>query len=194
MNGQWLGSRSIRTNWSTRKPPPPREATKGIKGNKPSYDDVYNQTSATNTTVYCGGFPANAISEDLMLKHFGQFGTIQDVRVFKDKGFAFVKFLTKHAATHAIESTHNSDICGHTVKCFWGKENGGDMTSNSQSHLPQSSSSSNLGGGGGGNGSNHQMQQQGGGASAGQQYPYSYPHVGYWYQSVNIYILIIFFF
>lgn len=24
MNGQWLGNRSIRTNWSTRKPPPPR--------------------------------------------------------------------------------------------------------------------------------------------------------------------------
>ncbi|KAJ9575127.1 hypothetical protein L9F63_007713, partial [Diploptera punctata] len=28
MNGQWLGSRSIRTNWATRKPPAPKnEAT-----------------------------------------------------------------------------------------------------------------------------------------------------------------------
>jgi len=27
----------------------------------------------------------------LMRDHFGQFGTIQDVRVFKDKGFAFIK-------------------------------------------------------------------------------------------------------
>lgn len=24
MNGQWLGSRSIRTNWATRKPPAPK--------------------------------------------------------------------------------------------------------------------------------------------------------------------------
>jgi len=27
----------------------------------------------------------------LMRDHFGQFGTLQDVRVFKDKGFAFIK-------------------------------------------------------------------------------------------------------
>lgn len=38
MNGQWLGSRSIRTNWSTRKPPPPR--TDKARPNKPNYDEV----------------------------------------------------------------------------------------------------------------------------------------------------------
>jgi len=27
----------------------------------------------------------------LMRDHFGQFGNLQDVRVFKDKGFAFIK-------------------------------------------------------------------------------------------------------
>jgi RNA recognition motif-containing protein len=44
--------------------------------------------------------------------------------VFKDKGYAFIKFTTKEAATHAIESTHNTEINGSIVKCFWGKENG----------------------------------------------------------------------
>lgn len=130
MNGQWLGSRSIRTNWSTRKPPAPREQVKpGAKINRPTYEEVYNQTSPTNTTVYCGGFPPNTISDELMHKHFSQFGSIQDVRVFKDKGYAFIKFTTKESATHAIEQTNNTEINGYPVKCFWGKENGGDTMS-----------------------------------------------------------------
>jgi RNA recognition motif. (a.k.a. RRM, RBD, or RNP domain) len=31
------------------------------------------------------------LAEELMREHFGQFGTVQDVRVFKDKGFAFIR-------------------------------------------------------------------------------------------------------
>lgn len=84
---------------------------------------MYNQSSPTNCTVYCGGF-TNGITDDLITKTFSPFGTIQDIRVFKDKGYAFIKFTTKEAATHAIESTHNTEINGSIVKCFWGKENG----------------------------------------------------------------------
>lgn len=41
MNGQWLGSRSIRTNWSTRKPPPPRsERPRHSNNSKPNYEEV----------------------------------------------------------------------------------------------------------------------------------------------------------
>lgn len=150
MNGQWIGSRAIRTNWSTRKLPPPRESSKsggqgggmgggggglggagnGIKSQRHTFEEVYNQSSPTNTTVYCGGFPPNVISDELMHKHFMQFGPIQDVRVFKDKGFAFIKFVTKEAAARAIEHTHNSEVHGNHVKCFWGKENGGDNSNN----------------------------------------------------------------
>ncbi|TMW50541.1 hypothetical protein DOY81_004402 [Sarcophaga bullata] len=134
MNGQWIGSRSIRTNWSTRKLAPPRESSKtntsvgggGVKNNmRQTFEEVYNQSSPMNTTVYCGGFPPNVITDELMQKHFMQFGHIQDVRVFKDKGYAFIKFLTKESAARAIEHTHNSEVLGNTVKCFWGKENGG---------------------------------------------------------------------
>lgn len=135
MNGQWIGSRSIRTNWSTRKLAPPRENSKantggggggGLKTNaRQTFEEVYNQSSPMNTTVYCGGFPPNVINDELMHKHFMQFGPIQDVRVFKDKGYAFIKFVTKESAAHAIEHTHNSEVHGSNVKCFWGKENGG---------------------------------------------------------------------
>lgn len=119
MNGQWLGSRAIRTNWSTRKPPAP--TGKGTK--TADYEEIFNKTGPTNTTVYCGGFSANVLTDDIIYKHFGQFGPIHDIRVFKDKGYAFIKFSTKESAARAIEGTNNTDVYGHTVKCFWGKEN-----------------------------------------------------------------------
>ncbi|KAG8202048.1 hypothetical protein JTE90_010413 [Oedothorax gibbosus] len=54
MNGQWLGSRAIRTNWATRKPPANR--SQNDTNAKPlTFDEVYNQSSPTNCTVYCGG-------------------------------------------------------------------------------------------------------------------------------------------
>jgi len=127
MNGQWLGSRAIRTNWSTRKPP----TTAGRGSKSTDYEEIYNKTSPTNTTVYCGGFPANVLTDDMIYKHFGPFGQIHDIRVFKDKGYAFIKFTTKEAAARAIEGTNNSDVYGHSVKCFWGKENGNGVDPNS---------------------------------------------------------------
>lgn len=136
MNGQWLGSRSIRTNWSTRKPPPPRtDRVRPPTNNKqPTFDEVYNQSSPTNCTVYCGGF-TNGITDEAVQSLFAPFGTIQDIRVFKDKGYAFIKFTTKEAATHAIEGVHNKEINGQIVKCFWGKESGDPNAMNSAGNM-----------------------------------------------------------
>ncbi|XP_065211433.1 nucleolysin TIAR isoform X2 [Planococcus citri] len=118
MNGQWLGNRSIRTNWATRKPP----VLKGDGNSKPlTFDEVYNQSSPTNCTVYCGGI-TSGLSDDVIQKIFAPFGNIQEVRVFKDKGYAFIRFSTKESATHAIVAVHNTDINGQLVKCSWGKE------------------------------------------------------------------------
>merc|ERR1719284_658128 len=120
MNGQWLGSRSIRTNWATRKPP----ANRNDANSKPlTFDEVYNQSSPTNCTVYCGGI-TNGLTEELLQKTFTSFGAIQEIRIFKDKGYAFVRFATKESAAHAIVATHNTEVAGHTVKCSWGKESG----------------------------------------------------------------------
>jgi nucleolysin TIA-1/TIAR len=134
MNGQWLGSRAIRTNWSTRKPP--TTTGKGVSKTA-DYEEIYNKTSPTNTTVYCGGFPPNVLTDDIIYKHFGQFGQIHDIRVFKDKGYAFIKFTTKEAAARAIEGTNNSDVYGHAVKCFWGKENGNGVDPTTASVMMQ---------------------------------------------------------
>ncbi|XP_075223769.1 TIA1 cytotoxic granule associated RNA binding protein Rox8 [Lycorma delicatula] len=160
MNGQWLGNRSIRTNWSTRKPPPPRSERNRHNANakQPTFDEVYNQSSPTNCTVYCGGF-TNGLTDELVQKIFSPFGTIQDIRAFKDKGYAFIKFSTKEAATHAIEAIHNTEINGSTVKCFWGKESGDPNLQNAA------------------NATNNANQP-----AATAQYPYVYgQHMGYWY-------------
>merc|ERR1719362_1944089 len=124
MNGQWLGSRSIRTNWATRKPP----SSRNDANSKPlTFDEVYNQSSPTNCTVYCGGI-ASGLSEELLQKTFSHFGSIQEIRIFKDKGYAFIRFSTKESAAHAIVAVHNTDVVGHTVKCSWGKSQGIPIT------------------------------------------------------------------
>lgn len=159
MNGQWLGSRAIRTNWATRKPPSARGPMGGggdnslcggnmggmgpgsglglggggnPGGKQLSFDEVYQQSSPTNCTVYCGGI-LQGLSEEVVQKTFAPYGPIQEIRVFKDKGYAFVKFATKEAATNAIMATHNSEINGHLVKCSWGKETGDPSNQVSQS-------------------------------------------------------------
>ncbi len=56
-----------------------------------TFDEVYNQSSPTNCTVYCGGI-AVGLSEELLQKTFAHFGCIQEIRIFKDKGYAFIRY------------------------------------------------------------------------------------------------------
>jgi len=134
MNGQWLGTRAIRTNWATRKPPAPKD---GMSTSKPlSYDEVFGQSSSTNCTVYCGNL-AQGTTEEALQKTFGPYGQIQEIRVFKDKGYAFIRYATKESATQAIVSVHNSDVNGQTVKCSWGKEPGEPGSASNAQVIPQ---------------------------------------------------------
>lgn len=64
-----------------------------------TFDEVYNQSSPTNCTVYCGGI-TNGLSEELMQKTFSPFGQIQEVRVFKDKGYAFIRWVMYMLSFH----------------------------------------------------------------------------------------------
>jgi len=134
MNGQWLGSRKIRTNWATRKVQPGggeilAQAGSvggggggGSKyGHKLDYNEVWSRSSDTNTTVYCGGI--NNLSEDLIRSTFGMYGQITGIHPFPDRGYAFVRFATKEAACNAICGIHGMEINGGTAKCSWGKEN-----------------------------------------------------------------------
>ncbi|ELT90434.1 hypothetical protein CAPTEDRAFT_110688, partial [Capitella teleta] len=119
MNGQWIGSRAIRTNWAIRKPAAP--ATKETNAQPLTFDEVFKKSSPTNCTVYCGGI-LSGLTEDLVRSAFGEHGKIEEIRVFKDKGYAFIRYNTKEAATEAIVKMHQTEVGGHTVKCSWGKE------------------------------------------------------------------------
>uniref|UniRef100_A0A2I3GWK5 TIA1 cytotoxic granule associated RNA binding protein n=1 Tax=Nomascus leucogenys TaxID=61853 RepID=A0A2I3GWK5_NOMLE len=89
MGGQWLGGRQIRTNWATRKPPAPK-STYESNTKQLSYDEVVNQSSPSNCTVYCGGV-TSGLTEQLMRQTFSPFGQIMEIRVFPDKGYSFVR-------------------------------------------------------------------------------------------------------
>jgi len=146
MNGQWLGSRSIRTNWATRKPAAPGSNSSnndgtghefhnaggggggggrggGGGGKMLNYDDTFASASAANFTVYCGGISDS--NEDTIRAAFSPYGRIMEIRYFRDKGYAFVRFDNKESACSAIVAVNSSDIGGQSVKCSWGKENPG---------------------------------------------------------------------
>lgn len=136
MNGQWLGSRAIRTNWATRKPSPSASTAAGAAaarsngcessgGNKQqlNYDQVFQQSSPKNCTVYCGGLSQG--DDSALHRAFSPFGRIMEVRFFKDKGYAFVRYDNKESACNAIVALHARELPelgGQTVKCSWGKE------------------------------------------------------------------------
>lgn len=139
MNGQWLGTRKIRTNWATRKVQPGsgisnnnNDMTNGGGGGttngslnrhsqKLDYNDVWNRSSDNNTTVYCGGI--NGITEDLIRQTFSPYGHILAIHPFPDRGYAFVRFINKESACNAICAINGMEINGCQAKCSWGKEN-----------------------------------------------------------------------
>ncbi|UJR22098.1 hypothetical protein I4U23_025164 [Adineta vaga] len=133
MNGQWLGTRKIRTNWATRKASTnePTQGTRTRDSNNSQYgqealtakldfNEVWNRTSETNSTVYFGN--CGDVNEDLIRSYFEPYGQILEVRVFKEKGYAFIRYANKDSACHAICHIHGSDIYGFTVKCGWGRD------------------------------------------------------------------------
>ncbi|KAJ9168068.1 hypothetical protein P3X46_019640 [Hevea brasiliensis] len=134
LNGKWLGSRQIRCNW----------ATKGTSSNddKPSSDvkSVVELTSGTSeesqeknddapeynlqyTTVYVGNLASEVTSVDLHRQfHALGAGTIEDVRVQRDKGFGFVRYSTHAEAALAIQMGNARILYGKPIKCSWGSK------------------------------------------------------------------------
>uniref|UniRef100_A0A5K4F2J4 Nucleolysin TIA-1/TIAR n=1 Tax=Schistosoma mansoni TaxID=6183 RepID=A0A5K4F2J4_SCHMA len=117
MNGQIIGTRAIRTNWAVRKDPADQ-----AKDHRPlNYLEVFNASSSTNTTIYVGGI-TNELTEKLLQDSFKQFGEIKEIRIFKDKGFSFIRFDSHVAATQAIVTMHGKIVGDQACKCSWGKE------------------------------------------------------------------------
>ncbi|KAH9652811.1 Oligouridylate-binding protein 1B [Citrus sinensis] len=126
LNGKWLGNRQIRCNWAA------KGATSGDEKQSSDFKSVVELTNGTSvlfaedgqeksnedapennpqyTTVY-------VTSVDLH-RHFHALcvGTIEDVRVQRDKGFGFVRYSTHPEAALAIQMGNARILCGKPIK------------------------------------------------------------------------------
>ncbi|PIO76078.1 hypothetical protein TELCIR_01848 [Teladorsagia circumcincta] len=134
MNGQWLGRRTIRTNWATRKPG--QGGGDQPASNEKTYDDIFNMTTPDNTSVYVGNVAGGVCEEDIR-EAFGRFGRILEVRIFKVQGYAFVKFDSKDCACRAILQMNGGDLGGNTIRCSWGKTSDSDKRQQGYSNYGQ---------------------------------------------------------
>ncbi|XP_020908514.1 nucleolysin TIAR isoform X2 [Exaiptasia diaphana] len=119
MNGADLMGKPIRTNWASRKNNP-------VQSKPLNWDEVFHKSSQLNTTIYVGNLPPDIKDYDLQ-NLFSQYGQILEIKLFAEKGYAFVKFSNHNEATSGIVGTHNQTTLGdpnnpYLLRCSWGKE------------------------------------------------------------------------
>jgi len=117
MNGEWLGNRAIRCNWANQKV---TSSSSDLSHNN-DYESVVAASPPDNTTVYIGNL-APDVTESLLHSIFHEYGDIDEVRMQKDKGYAFIKYKRHEEAARAISCFHGRVIGPKAVKCAWGKE------------------------------------------------------------------------
>ncbi|XP_075505271.1 oligouridylate-binding protein 1C-like [Primulina tabacum] len=136
LTGKWLGSRQIRCNWATKgagtsDDKQSSDAKSVVELTNGSSDDVKELASSEvpennpqYTTVYVGNLAPEVTQVDLH-RHFHALGagSIEEVRVQRDKGFGFVRYSTHAEAAMAISiGNTQSFLCGKQIKCSWGNK------------------------------------------------------------------------
>mmetsp|Transcript_10141 Transcript_10141/g.16625 ORF Transcript_10141/g.16625 Transcript_10141/m.16625 type:complete len:394 (+) Transcript_10141:131-1312(+) len=115
MNGEWLGNKAIRCDWANQK------TTSEFNDSKPSAPDfttVVNATPPSNVTVYVGNLSQEVGDTDLR-PLFLEFGLVEDIRIQKEKGYAFVRFSNHDEAARAIVGATGRQIHGRSIRCSW---------------------------------------------------------------------------
>jgi len=132
MNGEWLGNRAIRCNWANQKVTSTSNDT-----NNNDFESVLASSSSCNTTVYIGNLTPD-VTETLLHSFFDDYGEIDEVRMQKEKGYAFIKYKSHDDAARAIAAVHGRFIGARAVKCAWGKErtNTGTVVTPTASSIP----------------------------------------------------------
>ncbi|CAI8610959.1 unnamed protein product [Vicia faba] len=139
LTGKWLGSRQIRCNWATKGANTNDEKqssdckvvvelASGVSGEiteerQEIISDDGPEKNPQYTTVYVGNLAPEVTSVDLH-HHFHALGvgTIEDVRVQRDKGFGFVRYSTHGEAALAIQMGNARFLFGKPIKCSWGSK------------------------------------------------------------------------
>ncbi|KAG8380189.1 hypothetical protein BUALT_Bualt07G0167600 [Buddleja alternifolia] len=136
LTGKWLGSRQIRCNWATKgagtsDDKQSSDAKSVVELTNGSSEDVKEAASSDApennpqyTTVYVGNLAPEVTQVDLH-RHFHTLGagSIEEVRVQRDKGFGFIRYSTHAEAAMAISMGNTqSFLYGKQIKCSWGNK------------------------------------------------------------------------
>ncbi|XP_051147873.1 oligouridylate-binding protein 1B isoform X2 [Andrographis paniculata] len=136
LTGKWLGSRQIRCNWATKgagtsDDKQSSDSKSVVELTNSSSEDVKEAASSDApennpqyTTVYVGNLAPEVTQVDLH-RHFHALGagSIEEVRIQRDKGFGFVRYSTHQEAAMAISlGNAQSFLCGKQIKCSWGSK------------------------------------------------------------------------
>lgn len=77
----------------------------------------------TNRTLYVGGLHMSEKIENILTKHFQEFGSIDKIRVLYSKGCAFISFRLEREAQFAKEAMQNQSLDGNEVLTIkWANE------------------------------------------------------------------------
>jgi len=131
MNGEWLGTRAIRCNWANQKGVGEDQIGPMVSGmmnvhhsanvSPMEIQNVANQSAASNLTVYVGNITPD-VAEHSLRNVFSEFGTVEEIKLQTDKGFAFVRYQTHEQAAKAIVGATGRVVGMRPIKCSWGKE------------------------------------------------------------------------
>lgn len=139
MDGEWLGSRTIRCNWASQKQAgflmnrshaPSMMNPMGMGMVNPNgYDMVLHQSPSWQTTVYIGNLapftPPNELATLLQ-----NFGYVVDFKYQQDRGYVFVKYDSHERAAMAITHLSGMQVNGRILRVGWGKERQGGQYNN----------------------------------------------------------------
>uniref|UniRef100_A0A0E0J4D9 RRM domain-containing protein n=1 Tax=Oryza nivara TaxID=4536 RepID=A0A0E0J4D9_ORYNI len=125
LNGKWLGNRQVRCNWATKgaNAGEEKQNTDSKEGGKDNANEDGPENNPQYTTVYVGNLPHDVNSNDVhRFFHSLGVGSIEEVRVTRDKGFGFVRYSTHEEAALAIQTGNGQLIGGRQIKCSWGSK------------------------------------------------------------------------
>lgn len=110
MHGQFIGARRVRCGWAQHK-------TDGIVSMDPH---ILDRADPTNTNVYVGNL-APALTDAEVRRHFGAYGPIAEVKLYRKGSYGFVRYKSHQDAVHAIVGMNGQSLGGKVMKCSWGR-------------------------------------------------------------------------
>lgn len=130
MTGYWLGSRSIRVNWASRRPRALSASGPSCEESEPttdiqhplSYETALQSAAPHVTTIYVGNLPSDSTLTDFV-PSLERYGRIVHAQVHQSNRYAFITFDTHESAARAIAAFSSQPLMvhGRISRTGWGR-------------------------------------------------------------------------